>query len=126
MRENRWGRILNIIVDFDTLNILINEKYGYILGEYPFPFAVGKAGRRSLTDHLARAEMRNGITINNILPGIIEEMSFEAALSAPSNEDALTKPSHVAEVAVALCEDTFRFVTGSDVVIPGNIYSRIR
>ncbi|MGH6791183.1 MAG: hypothetical protein ACRECF_00380 [Methyloceanibacter sp.] len=80
---------------------------------------------------LAHSEFRHGITINNILPGIIEKMPFSDALSAVGLESSercsdLATPATAAEVITEPCGEKFRFVTGSEIAIPGNLFSRIR
>lgn len=130
MRERRFGRIVNIIIDFETLGHLIDRQYGHRLEAFPYAFYIGKLGRQAIAPKLAHAELKYGITINNILPGIIEEMpasDAEAAVLAPAiAASPLVTPAHVAEVVSELCGPAFRHVTGSDIVMPGNLYSRIR
>ncbi|HEX5888579.1 MAG TPA: SDR family oxidoreductase [Pyrinomonadaceae bacterium] len=128
MREKRWGRIINIVVDPTSLNLLINAQYGHVLDKYPHAFAVGKAARKSLTHTLAFAELKNKITINNILPGIIEDISLDEAIrDATTDPDTrvATRPSDVARVIAFLCLEEGGVITDSDIVIPGNLYSRL-
>ena len=128
MREKRWGRIVNIVIDTTALNHLLNAQYGHVLDRYPYAFAIGKAARKSLTHNLAYAELKNGITINNILPGIIEEMGLNEAVSEatgnPVNRSS-ARPSDVGRIIAYLCRNEARVVTNSDIVIPGNLYSRL-
>ncbi len=128
MRERRWGRIINVVVDFVSLDLLINSQYDNILNRYPYPFAAGKIARQWLARNLSYAELKNGITINNILPGIIEEMTFEEAISEAtlkSGSGIGARPSDVARIIKFLCCEEARFITNSDIVIPGNLYSRL-
>jgi NAD(P)-dependent dehydrogenase (short-subunit alcohol dehydrogenase family) len=77
---------------------------------------------------LALAELKNGITINNILPGIIEEMTLDEAIgdaTAGVGERFAARPSDVARIIALLCGPEGRFITNSDIVIPGNLYSRL-
>jgi len=130
MRERRWGRIINIAIDFPTLEFLLDAQYGNRLFAFPYPFAIGKFARIGLTERLARAEIRYGITINSILPGIVEECDWEEAVNALDSRDEdyrfLTGPDDVARVAISLCMEPFHLVTGSQIVLPGNVFERIR
>jgi NAD(P)-dependent dehydrogenase (short-subunit alcohol dehydrogenase family) len=128
MRRQRWGRIVNIAVDPGTLDVLLDHNYANKRERYPFPFALGKAGRADLTRLLAPIEWRYGITINNVLPGVIEDMALEDALAAANGEvrSALTTPADIAELVFMLCSDAMRQVTGSDIVVPGNVFARLR
>src|ERR1700752_173621 len=128
MREKRWGRIVNIVVDPTSLNLLINAQYGHVLDKYPHAFAIGKAARKSLTHNLAFAELKNKITINNIIQGIIEEMTLDEAISDATTGPGIrfaTRPSDVAQVIAFLCREEGGVITNSDIVIPGNLYSRL-
>lgn len=128
MREHRWGRIINIIVDLNSLDLLINSQYGHNLDRYPYAFAAGKVARQWLARTLAYAELKYGITINNILAGIIEHMTFEEAISEAACKASSrigARPADVAQVIRFLCQQEARFVTNSDIVIPGNLYSRL-
>jgi 3-oxoacyl-[acyl-carrier protein] reductase len=128
MREKRWGRIVNIVIDPTSLNLLLNAQYGHVLDRYPYAFAIGKAARKSLTHNLAYAELRNSITINNILPGIIEEMSLNEAVSEATGDLAnrsAARPSDIGRIIAYLCSEEARVITNSDIVIPGNLYSRL-
>lgn len=130
MRARGWGRIVNVAIDFRTLEALLDNVYGNRLSGFPHPFAVGKQARIELSENLAHAEIRHGITINSVLPGIIEECDWDAALSAldrePDDPPLLAGPDDIAQVIVSLCAPPFRLVTGSRIVVPGNLYERIR
>lgn len=128
MRERRWGRIINVVVDFTSLDLLINAQYGHVLDRFPYAFAAGKMARGWLARNLSYAELKYGITVNNILPGIIEGVTLEEALSDAAGETGTAvgaRPSDVARVIEFLCREEARFVSNSDIVIPGNLYSRL-
>ena len=130
MRNNRWGRIVNIVIDFRTFEFLLDASYRHRLSQAPYPSWIGKQGRLEMVEQLAHAELRYGVTVNAILPGIIEEFSWEAAVAAacqdPAEPALLASPDHVAQIVARLCGDEFRWVTGSRIVVPGNLYERIR
>jgi NAD(P)-dependent dehydrogenase (short-subunit alcohol dehydrogenase family) len=128
MRRRRWGRIVNVCVDMQVLELLINAQYGHVLERYPTDFAIGKTGRQALTRLTALAEWKYGITINNILPGIIEDAAVAELLQQIPQSDyqrTYCDPLDVAEAVLWLCSPQARAVTGSDVRIPGNVYKRL-
>lgn len=129
MREQRWGRIINIAIDLTVLNFLLTAAYSHVLDKYPYPFAVGKVARQTLTELVAYAELKHGITVNSIQPGIIEEMSFEEAVALDADprygSRAYAAPTDVANAIVYLCSEEARFLTNSVLRVPGNLYSRL-
>jgi NAD(P)-dependent dehydrogenase (short-subunit alcohol dehydrogenase family) len=128
MRSRRWGRIINIGIDLFVLDLLLAAVYSHPLHRYPHPFAVAKAARQHLTEVLAYTELRHGITINSIQPGIIEEIPLEEAVRLSAGETGerfYAGPSDVAAAAVFLCSDKARFLTNSVIRVPGNIYTRL-
>lgn len=128
MRRRRWGRIVNLAIDRTTLGTLLDHAYANRLDRYPVPFALGKIARSDLTHLLAPIEWRYGITINNICPGIIEDMTFDDAVSALDGTARfpMATPADIAELVFQLCTDAMRNVTGSDIVMPGNVFARLR
>jgi len=129
MRNQRWGRIVNIGIDFFVLDLLLSTVHDHVLNRYPYPFAVAKAARHHLTEVLAYAELRHGITVNSIQPGIIEETNLEDAIwqsrGEPTADRFYAGPVDVAGAVVYLCSVGARFVTNSVFRIPGNIYTRL-
>lgn len=128
MRRKRWGRIVNIAIDRATLGSLLDHTYADRLDRLPFPFTLGKLARSEMTRLLAPIEWRYGITINNICPGIIEDMSLDEAVKALDTKfpAPLSTPADIAELVLLLCSERMRGVTGSDIVMPGNVFSRLR
>lgn len=128
MRRRRWGRIINICLHEETLTLLVNAQYGHVLEKYPYDFALAKSAKREMTHLLALAEFKYGITLNNVLPGIIEELGHEEALSRlrDTGEPGLYyDPVDVARAVAWLCSEAARGISGSDLRIPGNIYPRL-
>lgn len=113
MRKQRWGRIINIgWWDAEPWR------------EPPFDYSIGKAARHLLARKLAPSEAKNGITINNICPGDTPHISFDEAVRAakdPADRTRPIKPSppDIAEIAVWLCSDAARFVSGSNIWVMG-------
>jgi 3-oxoacyl-[acyl-carrier protein] reductase len=127
MREQGWGRVVNIVLDFRAFEFLLDANYGHRLRAAAYPFWIGKRARMEMTEQLAHAELRHGVTINSVLPGVIEECGWETALAAASRsvppEPGPAGPPDVARIVVRLCSDEFSRVTGSRLVVPGNLHS---
>jgi len=126
MRAQNWGRIVNIILDFTVMDTLLMTRYSHIFNKYPLPFIIAKKAKMFLAHHMAYKEYQYGITINNILPGIIEFMNFEEACQLSNDpkiqERGMARPTDVANLVVFLSRDEAKFITGSDIKVPGNIY----
>ena len=128
MRDKHWGRVINVCLDEATMQLLINAQYGHVLEKYPYDFSLAKFTKREITKLLAFPEFKYGITINNILPGIIEDVDHDAALARLrlTNDNAIYfDPVDVARAIVFLCREDARGITQSDIRIPGNIYQRL-
>ncbi len=128
MRRKHWGRILNICLDDETMQLLVNAHYGHVLEKYPYDFTLAKNAKREMTQLLALSEFKFGITINNILPGIIEDVDNEEALARlqrTHDRSIYYDPVDVARAVAFLCQEDARGITQSDIRIPGNIYKRL-
>lgn len=128
MRAQRWGRIVNIGLDADTLELLINAHDSHVLEHYPFDFHIAKSAKCEITRTLALIELKHGITINNVLPGVIEDMDNDelfAVVEGSRQTSAWFGPLDVALTVAFLCSDVARGITRSDVRLPGNIYKRL-
>ena len=107
MRRAGWGRLVSISWDKAA-----SPSAG------PFDYAVGKAARDVLAAKLARAERKNGVTVNTVAPGPVAYPSDAqsrdfvrhgkqwAARRQVTNQD-------VAEAVLWLCRDEARYVHGS-------------
>jgi len=128
MRKKRWGRIINICLDLKTMELSLGETPDHILDKYPYDFALAKYTKQHLTELISPLEFKYGITCNNILPGIIEEMSNEEALEiiqGKREQSFFFNPLDVAETIAYLCSEEARSITNSNLNIPGNLYKRI-
>lgn len=118
MRENRFGRIINISS--------INGQLGQF-GQTNYSAA--KAGILGFTKALARETAGRGITVNAIAPGYIEtEMtkSIPGAILCKIIEGVpvgrIGKPEEVARAVVFLAADAAAFITGETLSINGGQY----
>jgi len=125
MRAKRWGRIVNVGLHHAIMEWLVNTQYGNVLDKYPYDFSIAKYAKQQFASLLALAEFKHGITINNVLPGIIETMDNERALEiiqGHSAQEMFLNPLDVAHAIVYLCSEEARGITQSDIRIPGNLY----
>jgi 3-oxoacyl-[acyl-carrier protein] reductase len=114
MRENKWGRIITI--GAYKAGVWAAEDFG------PIEYAIGKAGRALLTDHLALKERKYNITVNmvNPGPGHTAHIDIDTALqyvnhSKPWINRQKSTPQDIAEAVLFLCTEKARFITGTHI-----------
>lgn len=120
MRKQRWGRILTV---------------GSVQQHKPHKdmivYAAGKCAQMSMVQNLAKQLAKEGITVNNLSPGVID---------TPRNQDALADRDYAAKVmegipcgfvgapedcaaaALLLCSAEGRYITGTDLVVDGGMH----
>ena len=130
MRRARWGRVINI---------------ASIHGKYASPFKAAyvsaKHGVIGLTRATAVETAQDGITANAICPGYVdtplvrnqipdlmrnfgvgtEEEALEAAVYSRTPQRRLLDPAEVAGLAVYLCSDAARGITGQAINLDGGM-----
>jgi len=117
MQQQKWGRILTI---------------GSVQQTKPHPkmivYAATKAALSNMVKNLALQLACDGITVNNIAPGVINtERNREALLDIPYREkleqqiplNFIGEPSDCAPAALLLCSAAGRYITGQDYYIDG-------
>jgi 3-oxoacyl-[acyl-carrier protein] reductase len=130
MRAARYGRIVNIT------SIAVKEPIdGLMLSN-----AV-RAAIHGMTKTLAREEAKNGVTVNNICPGIIEtdrihelaRMEEERSGGKVSREQSLQRrresspfgrmgrPEEIGAVAAFLCSTQASYLTGVSLLVDGGM-----
>lgn len=89
-------------------------------------YAASKAGLNALVRALALEVGPQGIRVNNVAPGVIRtpmsaglEGELYRALANAAALKRLGEPEDVADVAVWLCTDDARFVTGQTIPVDG-------
>lgn len=126
MREQRWGRIVNIAGGAGTSPTATN-----------IPTSLANAGVLNITRALSDAVSKDGITVNVICPGLtntgrardmarlaadrqgrpVEEVVQEMARSLPAGR--MAEPEEIARVAVFLASEAASYVHGSSVYMDG-------
>lgn len=119
MKEQAWGRILAI---------------GSVQQFRPHPnmavYAASKSAQENLVRNLARQLAADGITVNNISPGVFATDRNAEALSNPVYSKRIAQcvashtfaePADAAGAALLLCSQAGRYITGADIVIDGGL-----
>ena len=119
MKENHWGRIV-------TIGSVQQYKPHRDMAVY----AASKAAQMNLVTNVAKQIAPDGITLNNLSPGVI---------ATPRNADALADPVYSAQVmagipagfageakdcagaALLLCSEEGRYITGIDLTVDGGM-----
>lgn len=124
MRLGRWGRVLSIS----------STSARQIIGNLPLS-GTFRAGLSAWVKHAAKEYGRDGILVNNILPGpthtarlehlkethptVVETMKKESALGRFAEAD------EIARVAVFLCSGANTYMTGTDVLVDGGFTNAV-
>jgi len=125
MRENSWGRIINL-----------NSVHGLRASEFKAAYVSAKHGMMGLTKTAALEGAPCGITVNSICPGYVRtplvdgQIEDQAKTHGISREEVLEKvllkkqaiksmvePSELGEAVIYLCSDAARCMTGTALTI---------
>lgn len=125
MRENGWGRIINL-----------NSVHGLRASEFKAAYVSAKHGMTGLTKTAALEGAPYGITVNNICPGYVRtplvdgQIEDQAKTHGISREEVLEKvllkkqaikqmvePSELGAAVVYICSDVARCMTGTSLTI---------
>jgi len=117
MKEQGWGRIINMASVAGTLG-------GFGQASY----STTKAGILGFTKSLALEGARYGITVNAIVPGIINTEAFKMT-NPKMNERMVNRtafkrpgePEDIANAIVFLCSDKAKYITGIGLNVSGGI-----
>lgn len=117
MRENNWGRIINI-ASLQSLRAFDNS----------IPYGASKGGVMQLTRALAQAYSRDGILVNAIAPGFFRTNLTESLFQNPDKLKELANKTMMGRngeekdifgISVFLCSDANSYVTGQTVFLDG-------
>ena len=117
MKETGWGRIITI---------------GSVQEAKPHPdmlvYSASKAAQTNMMQSLSLQLARNGITVNNVAPGVIYTDRNVEALSDPEYAKKVTdsipvgfygEPKDCAGIVSLLCSEDGRYITGQSIYVDG-------
>ena len=119
MQAGKWGRILSI---------------GSVQEAKPHPdmlvYAASKAAQTLMIQNLARQLAPDGITANNLAPGVVETDRNVEALADPAYAEKVRSwipagkfgsPDDCAGAALLLCSEAGRYITGQNLFVDGGM-----
>lgn len=117
MKENGWGRIVTI---------------GSVQEAKPHPdmlvYSASKAAQTNMMKSLSLQLAKDGITVNNVAPGVIYTDRNVDALSDPEYAKKVTdsipvgfygKPEDCVGIVSLLCSEEGRYITGQNIFVDG-------
>ena len=117
MKEQKWGRIITI---------------GSVQEAKPHPdmlvYSASKAAQTNMVESLSLQLAKDGITVNNVAPGVIFTDRNVEALSDPEYAQKVTdsipvgfygEPEDCAGIVSLLCSEEGRYMTGQSVYVDG-------
>ena len=117
MRENNWGRIINI-ASLQSLRAFDNS----------IPYGASKGGIMQLTRALAQAYSKDGVLVNAIAPGFFRTNLTESLFQDPGKLQTLADKTMMGRngeekdifgVSVFLCSDANSYDTGQTIFLDG-------
>jgi 3-oxoacyl-[acyl-carrier protein] reductase len=112
MREQHWGRIINMSS--------VAAQTGGVIGPH---YAASKAGMIGITHSLANLLANEGITVNAIAPALIETEMITSNAKASSSRIPVGRFGTVEEVAsVVVLLATNGYITGQTINVNGGWY----
>ncbi len=113
MRLNKWGRIINI----GLANAGVKAYQNVV------PYSIAKTGVHILTKSLAKQEAPNGITVNIIAPGLMDNGRLsEEQLKMQASTVPMGRSGTAEDVLGAvqyLISEQAQYVTGTELVVSG-------
>lgn len=119
MRQQGWGRIVTV---------------GSVQEQRPHPdmivYAASKSALENLVRNLAKQIGPDGITINNLCPGVFDTDRNAEVLANPMYADQVraripvrdfAEPHDASGAALLLCSDAGRYITGTTLCVDGGM-----
>jgi len=119
MREKKWGRMISVGS--------VQERKPHV--EMPV-YAASKSALENLVRNLAKIVGPDGITVNNLCPGVFDTDRNKEALGNPDYAEKVracipvrdfAAPRDAAGTALLLCSDAGRYITGATICIDGGM-----
>jgi NAD(P)-dependent dehydrogenase (short-subunit alcohol dehydrogenase family) len=119
MRQQRWGRLISV----GSVQELRPHS------EMPI-YAASKSALENLVRNLAKQTGVDGVTVNNLCPGVFATDRNAEALNNPAYAEKVrncipirdfAQPEDAAGAAVLLCSEAGRYITGTTVRIDGGM-----
>ena len=117
MQQQKWGRIITI---------------GSVQERKPHPdmllYSASKAAQTNMMESLALQMAADGVTVNNVAPGVIYTDRNTVALSDPEYAQKVMdsipvgfygKPEDCAGIVRLLCSEEGRYITGQSIYVDG-------
>ena len=117
MKENQWGRIINI-ASLQSLRAFDDS----------IPYGASKGGVMQLTRALAQSYSKHGILVNAIAPGFFNTKLTESLFNDPKKLQTLADKTMINRngeerdlfgISVFLCSDANSYITGQTIFLDG-------
>ena len=119
MQQRGWGRVLTI---------------GSVQQARPSPvmpvYAASKGAQATFVKYLAKQVGGDGVTVNDLAPGVVlternrqplADASYAAQILASIPAGYFAEARDVAGIALLLCSDAGRYITGQDIYVDGGM-----
>ena len=120
MKKQKYGRI-----------VMIGSVNQYKQNPQLMIYAATKSAQMNFVQTMARELASDGITVNNIAPGVILTPRNEETLSDNEYRDRIYslipagyagRAEDISPAALLLCSDEGRYITGKDIIIDGGMH----
>ena len=119
MEKSGWGRILTL-----------GSVQQYRPSKQMIVYAMSKYAQLNMVKNLAWLLGKKGITINNLAPGVIATVRNKEVLENETFKQNIEKKialgfigeaNDLASIALVLCSDAGRYITGTDILVDGGM-----
>ena len=119
MKKSGWGRIL-------TLGSVQQSRPH----QQMIVYAASKMAQLSMVKNLASQIAKDGVTINNLAPGVfptirntdaLQDEKYKAIVESKIPIGFVGDTNDCAAMAILLCSDAGRYITGQDIFVDGGM-----